>query len=203
MMSSSKKQSVVWGGLLVLFGVLALVEQFVDLSLWVWVGVLAASGLGVLAVYLTERSAWGLLLTAYVLWAVAGLVAFVEPEILPDPLIAMYVLTAVALPFLVVFLRNRSQWWALIPAYVLIAIGIIVSLSEWNVVGDEIIAPFILAIIIAAIARTENQIGGLSTLLPWGDGALGRFLRSLVSYGAFSGPRAQDRATLLGQSRVG
>jgi hypothetical protein len=29
---SSRKQSVVWGGLLVLFGVLALVEQLIDLS---------------------------------------------------------------------------------------------------------------------------------------------------------------------------
>ena len=147
MMSSSRKQSVVWGSLLVFFGVLALVEQFVDLSSWVWVGALAASGLGVFAVYLTERTAWGLLLTAYVLWAVAGLIAFAELEILPDPFIAMYVLTAVALPFLVVFLRDHARWWALIPAYVLIAIGIIISLSEWNVVGDEIIAPFILAAI--------------------------------------------------------
>ncbi|MFL7791223.1 MAG: hypothetical protein AB8I69_03710 [Anaerolineae bacterium] len=144
---SSRKQSLVWGSLLVLFGVLALVEQFVDLSLWVWVGVLAASGLGVSAVFLTERSAWGLLLTAYILWAVAGLIVFAELEILPDPFIAMYTLTAVALPFLVVFLRDHSRWWALIPAYVLIAIGIIISLSEWNVVSDEIIAPFILSII--------------------------------------------------------
>ncbi len=144
---SSRKQTLVLGSLLVLFGVLALVEQFVDLSLWAWVGVLAASGLGVLAVYLTERTAWGLFLTAYILWAVAGLIAFAELEILPDSFIAIYVLTAVALPFLVVFLRNRDNWWALIPAYVLIAIGIIISLSEWNVVGDDLIAPFILTII--------------------------------------------------------
>jgi hypothetical protein len=147
MRSPSRKQSVVWGSLLVFFGVLALVEQFVDLSSWVWVGALAASGLGVFAVFLTDRSVWGLLLTAYILWAVAGLIAFAELEILPDPFIALYVLTAVALPFLVVFLRDHSRWWALIPAYVLIAIGIIISLSEWNIVSDEIIAPFILAII--------------------------------------------------------
>ncbi|MFN2271832.1 MAG: hypothetical protein ACK2US_13400 [Anaerolineae bacterium] len=144
---SSRKQSVVWGSLLVLFGVLAMIEQFVDLSPWVWVGVLAVSGLGVFAIYLTERSAWGLLLTAYILWAVAGVIVFAELEILPDSFIALYVLTAVALPFLVVFLRDRSQWWALIPAYVLIAIGVIISLSEWNVMGDDLVAPFILAII--------------------------------------------------------
>jgi hypothetical protein len=144
---SSRKQSFVWGSLLVLFGVLAMIEQFVDLSSWVWVGVLAASGLGVFAIYITERTSWGLLLTAYILWAVAGVIVFAELEVLSDSFIPLYVLMAVALPFLVVFLRDRSQWWALIPAYVLIAIGVIISLSEWNVVDDDLIAPFILAVI--------------------------------------------------------
>jgi hypothetical protein len=99
----------VWGSLLVLFGVLALVEQFTSLSLWVWVGVLAVSGLVVFVVYLTDRATWSLLLTAYVLLAVSGLIAFADLEILPDPFIAIYVLTAIALPFLVVFLRNRGN----------------------------------------------------------------------------------------------
>jgi hypothetical protein len=144
---SSRKQSFVWGSLLVLFGVMAMIEQFVDLSPWVWVGVLAASGLGVFAIYLTERSAWGLLLTAYILWAVAGLIAFAELEILPDPFIAIYVLTAIALPFLVVFLCNRSQWWALIPFYVLVVIGIMIGLVEWHIMPDIFVATYVLTVI--------------------------------------------------------
>jgi hypothetical protein len=51
----------------------ALVEAYTDLTPWVWVAILAAAGLGVFGVYLTDRSQWDLLIPAYVMWAVAGL----------------------------------------------------------------------------------------------------------------------------------
>jgi hypothetical protein len=137
----------VWGSLLVLFGVLALVEQFTSLSLWVWVGVLAVSGLVVFVVYLTDRATWSLLLTAYVLLAVSGLIAFADLEILPDPFIAIYVLTAIALLFLVVFLRNRGNWWALIPCYVLVAIAVMLGLTEWHILPDAFVATYVLTAI--------------------------------------------------------
>jgi drug/metabolite transporter (DMT)-like permease len=111
------------------------------------VGVLAVSGLSVLVVYLTDRAVWGLLLTAYVLLAVSGLITFAELEILPDPFIAIYVLTAVALPFLVVFLRDRSKWWALIPCYVLVAIAIMIGLTEWEILPDAFVATYVLTAI--------------------------------------------------------
>ena len=76
MRPQSRKSSLVWGSLLVLFGVMAMIEQFIDLSLWIWAGVLVASGLGTFVIYLTERTAWGLLLTAYILWAITLLIAF-------------------------------------------------------------------------------------------------------------------------------
>jgi len=47
MQSQAKKQGLVWGGLLILFGVVALLETFADLSAWVWVAALVAGGLGV------------------------------------------------------------------------------------------------------------------------------------------------------------
>jgi hypothetical protein len=144
---SSRKQSLVWGSLLILFGVMALLEQLIDLSPWIWVGVLAVSGLVVLAIYLTDRAAWELLLTAYVLLAISGLIAFAELDILPEPFIAIYVLTAIALPFLVVFLRNRGNWWALIPCYVLIAIGIMIGLVEWDVLQGAFVATYVLVAI--------------------------------------------------------
>jgi hypothetical protein len=147
MKSLSGKQSLVWGGLLVLFGVMSLLGQFISLSPWIWVGVLAVSGLGVFVIYLTDRAAWGLLLTAYVLLTVSGLIAFAELEILPDPFIAIYVLVVIALPFLVVFLRDRSNWWALIPCYVLIAIGVMIGLTEWHILPDAFVATYVLTTI--------------------------------------------------------
>ena len=59
MKTKSNKQSLVWGGLLILFGVLGLVEVYTDLAAWVWVAMLAAAGMGIFGIYLTERSEWG------------------------------------------------------------------------------------------------------------------------------------------------
>ena len=83
MQSQSKRQGLVWGGLLILFGVMALVATLTDLSAWIWVVVLALAGLFVFGVYLSDRSEATLLIPAYVLWAVAGLVALTTLNVLP------------------------------------------------------------------------------------------------------------------------
>jgi hypothetical protein len=144
MKSQARKQSLIWGGLLILFGVMALVETYTDLTAWGWVAILAAAGLGVFGIYLTDRSQWGLLIPAYVLWAVAGLIALVTLNVLRDEAVATYVLAAIALPFLVAFLRDRSRWGLLIPAYVLLAVGVMIVLTERGVLSDLLIPSYVL-----------------------------------------------------------
>ena len=144
MKSQARKQSLVWGGLLILFGVMALVETYTDLTAWVWVAVLAAAGLVMFGVYLTDRSQWGLLIPAYVLWAVAGLIALTTLNILRDESVATYVLAAIALPFLVAFLRDRSRWGLLIPAYVLLAVGVMIGLLGVGVLSDLLIPAYVM-----------------------------------------------------------
>jgi hypothetical protein len=144
MKSKSGRQALVWGGLLILFGVMALVSTLTSLSAWVWVAILAAAGLGVFAVYLADRSDWGLLIPAYVLWAIAGLIALITLNVLRDEFVATYVLAAIALPFIVVFLRDRAQWWALIPAYVLLAVGLMVGLTEQGILSDLLVPAYVM-----------------------------------------------------------
>ncbi|NIV35284.1 MAG: hypothetical protein GWN58_39265 [Anaerolineae bacterium] len=144
MESLDRKQALVWGGLLILLGVMLAVEQFIGLSAWIWVAALAVAGLGAFGLYLTDRSQWGLLIPAYVLWAIAGLVALLTLNVLRDGAVATYVLTAIALPFLYVFLRDRAQWWALIPAYVLLAIGVMVGLIEGGILSDLLIPAYVM-----------------------------------------------------------
>jgi hypothetical protein len=144
MQSQTKRQALVWGGLLILFGVMWLVATLVDLSAWVWVVILALAGLGAFGVYLTDRSDLTLLIPAYVLWAVALLVALTTLNVLRDEFIAGYVLAAIALPFLVVFLRDRAQWWALIPAYVLLAVGLMVGLTASGVLTELLIPAYVM-----------------------------------------------------------
>ena len=144
MLSKTAKQTIVWGGILILVGVMLLLDQYVELSAWVWVIFLALAGLGVFGVYLTDRSDLTLLIPAYVLWAVALLVAFTTLDVLRDEFTATYILAAIVLPFLVVFLRDRAQWWALIPAYVLLAVGLMVGLIAAGVLTELLIPAYVM-----------------------------------------------------------
>jgi hypothetical protein len=144
MLSKAAKQILGWGGVLLLIGVLALVNQFVELSPWAWVAFLAVAGLGAFGLYLADRSDGLMLLAAYVLWAIAGLIAFVPSGLLRDEAIACYVLLTIALPFLVIFVRDRAQRWALIPAYPLLAIVGVISLTESGLFSDDLVSAYVL-----------------------------------------------------------
>jgi hypothetical protein len=142
--TQARNQSVLWGGLLILLGVLSLISTVVNLSAWIWFFALTAGGFVMLAVYRAKHSNWWALIPAYVLWATAALLALITLGILRDEAIAMYVLAAIALPFLIVFLRDQSQWWALIPTYVLLAIIVLLALTSVRVIKDELIATYVL-----------------------------------------------------------
>jgi hypothetical protein len=138
------KQSLVWAGILMLVGVLALIDVYVDLGPWVWVAALAVSGVVALLVYLTDRANWSLLVPAYVTLAIALLITLVTVDVLHDDVVAVFVLTVIAIPFLIAFLRNRTWWWFLIPAYVLLAIALMIALQEVGVLGDDATASYVL-----------------------------------------------------------
>jgi predicted membrane protein len=81
-------------------------------------------------VYTRDRKQWWALIPAYVLLAVGLMVTLLESGILSDLLVPAYVMFAVAIPFLVVYARNRQHWWALIPSGILIVIGIAFLIAE-------------------------------------------------------------------------
>jgi hypothetical protein len=140
----SSKNALVWGSTLIIMGGLLLVQSFVDLSPWIWVAGLVVMGVITFVIYTTDTSQWWILIPTFALWAIAGLVALIELNVLRDEIIATYVLTVIALPFLYVFLRDRSQWWALIPAYILFAIGLMVGLIGEGVLEDLLIPAYVL-----------------------------------------------------------
>lgn len=140
----SRKQTMVWGGLLIIFGGLLLIQVYTPLNEWIWAGVLTLCGLAILGFYFTDRSEWSLLIPAYVMFAIAGLLVFVTTGFLRDEMVAFYVLTVIGLPFLYVFLRNRENWWALIPAYVLFAVGLMVALIGVGILDDLLIPAYVM-----------------------------------------------------------
>jgi TM2 domain-containing membrane protein YozV len=143
----SRTQSLVWGGLLIVFGLMGLAESYFDLTVWAWAGALGLAGLGVLLVYLSDRSKMWPLIPAYALLMIAGFLALIELNVLDDPFIATFVLSVIALPFLYVFFMDRANWWALIPAYVLLSIGLMVPLVEFRFLKDAFVATYVLGTI--------------------------------------------------------
>lgn len=161
MNTQSKKAGLVIGGLLIVFGVLALVETFLDLSPWVWVAVLVVGGLAVYAIYATDRTEKWMLVISYAMLAIAGLITLLTLDVLPDPYVATYVLLAIAIPFFVAFLFDRTRWGLLIPAYVLFAVAVMVPLIELGVLNDLMVTAYVLFAIaipffVAYLRNTKN-----------------------------------------------
>jgi hypothetical protein len=154
---------------MILFGGLSLLEMYTALTAWTWVAALAAAGLAVFLIYLSDRSDWGVLVPAYVLWAVAGLVALIELDVLKDNWVALYALTAIALPFVAGFLRDRKQWGLLIPAYVMLAVGLMVGLQGAGVLDDLLVAGYVMfAIALPFFVVYVRNRGNWWALIPAG-----------------------------------
>ena len=147
----SFKPHWIWGGLLVILGTLFLLGQvFPGLGafLWgvIWAAALGAGGIFMYGIYLSNRKQWWALIPAYVMWVVAGaLVIFGMLPFLRGVLIASYVMFATGLPFLYVYIRDNKQWWALIPAYTMCALGMLIPLMP-ILNGFQIAAAWHLAI---------------------------------------------------------
>jgi predicted membrane protein len=142
--SQTTRNRMVWGGLLVLLGILSLLESTIGLSSWVWVICLVAAGTVVMLIYARDRGNRAAMIPSYVLWAIALLIALTSLRVLRGTFIATFVLSGVALPFLVVYMKDRKQWWALIPAYVLLAVALMVALIGIRLLRNEAIATYVL-----------------------------------------------------------
>lgn len=153
-----KKQSGaawIWGLVLIVLGAFFLIAQFVPgfsnlLGGLVWAAVMVGIAAAFFGIYMSDRSHWWALIPAYVFAAIGGIIALATIRF-PGDGIAAFVLMAIALPFFYVYLRDRKNWWALIPAYVMTAITVLILLpfgmmpGEWVAayVNFAVAAPFL------------------------------------------------------------
>jgi hypothetical protein len=142
--SMIKKQNMGWGILLICAGISAIFEQYTEVSAWYQLAVFFVGGLVSLALFFGDRSNWLLLIPTYIMLFIAVIGAIAILDIIDGDLLGAFVLVLIAAPFLVIYLKNKNNWWAIIPSFILFAIALMLFLTSVNVLSDDLIGPFVL-----------------------------------------------------------
>jgi len=132
--------SLIWGGLLVILGLGFLAENLDLLGDWnapVGSLVLGAISLMFLAIFVGDREQWWALIPGLVMLGVAVAVFFAEQDLIADHVVATIILAGVGLPFLLIFIMDRSHWWALIPGMTMSGIAAAVFFEGAGAISDE------------------------------------------------------------------
>ncbi|HLF25498.1 MAG TPA: hypothetical protein VJG32_04115 [Anaerolineae bacterium] len=140
--------ALVWGLTLIVLGVLLFAQNQgwlrVSFSFWVW----ACGGLGVLFLLtaLTNWSLWGALFPGFVLLGMAAVIYLSESTTASGNLVGSVFLSSIALPFWIVALIRRANWWAIIPAGVITVLASMPLLSETRLSGQAVGGIFFLGL---------------------------------------------------------
>jgi hypothetical protein len=168
----SNRSNFIIGFLLLLFGGLGLLNTFIPgLGLLLWAGIIGAGGLALLGFYAMDRREPALLIPVYILWTVAAFLALLTVPAFQGMPVPIYILTSIALPFLVGFTRNPARnWGLLIPAYVLLAVAGMLFGIERNILQDLMIPAYITSAIALPflVGFTRNPARNWGLLIPGG-----------------------------------
>jgi hypothetical protein len=133
-----------WGSILIVLGGAALLGQLMPgwFGGLVWAALFAGSGAVFFTVYLRDRQHWWALIPGYALVVVGAIILFGTSGF-PGDFIGAFVMFAIAIPFIYVYVHNRQEnWWALIPAYAMSVIGVLVAIS--TVIPGTVIGSYVL-----------------------------------------------------------
>lgn len=132
--------TLIWGGLLIVFGFLLLADNLDWLGDWdapVWSLILGAIGLTFLATFASDRRQWWALVPGLVILGVAVAVFLAEQDLVAGYIVATIILAGVGLPFLLIFITDRQHWWALIPGMTMLGVAAAIFLEGIGVIGGE------------------------------------------------------------------
>jgi hypothetical protein len=178
---------IFWGVVLIIGGVLFLLQSLFGIQLGglFWSIVFVLGGLFFLSVFFANRANWWAIIPGFTLIGISATIA--TGELFPSlagTLGGSFVLGAIGLSFLVIYLLNREFWWAIIPSGVLLTLAIVISL-ESLLTDTGFVSLFFLgmALTFAVVALVPNPEGRMQW--PWiPAGILG--LMGII-FGAFSG----------------
>jgi hypothetical protein len=123
---------MLWGLLLVLAGILFLLNSIGTITIgdYQWAIILGIGGLAFLSVFLADRQQWWALFPSFGL-LIGGTILFLESAFpwLSDDFGGVIALGGIGLVFLLIFITNIKNWWALIPAGVLLSLAVMLLLG--------------------------------------------------------------------------
>lgn len=132
------------GGLLIIAGVISLLFQFEILQLqseYIVASIFAVLGLGLILSYFVDRRMWKLFCGMFLVF-IALPIFNSAAHMYPDDLTGTAFLWMFALVFFLIFGRDRSQWWAIMPAGILLSLGGLVAAQAYHLADDEVLAGF-------------------------------------------------------------
>lgn len=138
--SARKRNTILWGGALLLVGVfLLLVNQHaLDSYAPTWQYVVAAlcglGGIAFLILFVRDVVHWWPIIPAFTLLTV-GVIIFLTTQTaaVVGEVLGSILFFGIALAFAVIFLLDRNRWWAIIPMGVLLLVSATTALSTFQV----------------------------------------------------------------------
>ena len=145
--SARKRNTILWGGALLLIGVfLLLVNQHaLDPYAPTWQYVVAAlcglGGIAFLILFVRDVVHWWPIIPAFTLLTV-GVIIFLTTQTaaVVGEVLGSILFFGIALAFAVIFLLDRNRWWAIIPMGVLLLVSATTALSTFQVSSGVISA---------------------------------------------------------------
>ena len=122
------------GGLLILAGVFAMINAVtgIDLGGFVWAVLFVLGGLAFISVMASNRNHWWAAIPGFTLLGIGALIGL--DQIAPraaGQIGGALVLAGIGVSFLVVYLLNRSFWWAIIPMGVMFSLVALILLDPY------------------------------------------------------------------------
>ncbi len=130
-----KDQSrLIWGGILILSGILFLLQELNILGnafQYLWLILMAAGAAVFLWIYFTKKEQWWAIIPGLTLLglSLSGLDSLINIFPGPDWTGAVF-LGCIGLAFWMVYLRRQDQWWAIIPGGVLLTLAAVAGLEK-------------------------------------------------------------------------
>ena len=124
---------ILWGTLLILVGVVFLLQNLFNFNLggFFWGALLGLGGLFFIGIFISNRATWWALIPGFTLLGVSAtvLVSSIFPRA-GDIFGGVFVLGGIGVAFIAVYLTDRRNWWAVIPAGVMLTLSMIVFLDQ-------------------------------------------------------------------------